>query len=254
MSIRVECPETLLVAAREEPTAFARKVMIYTLGHLYQQGKISSGIGAQVLGCDRLEFYRLLSEHGFAVLHYTPEELEEEARPAERLLHGCSAHESRREHDAITRARVDAPFGPVAALFAEVLIPRAVYEAVAVQGAGRTGATALTPVPWLQIREPGTSPTIEPLLLGLDAGELQGLLLACEVHPDGVFIDARLGRRRPAACSYRTEGTVGILLAALHAGLLTRQEAMEAVQQLRAQGFRLSPEVVVWFEEGGERS
>ena len=80
MCIHVEFPDELLVASREEPEAFARKVMIYTLGHLYEQGKISSGVGAQVLGCDRLAFYRLLSEHGFSVIHYTTEELEEEAR------------------------------------------------------------------------------------------------------------------------------------------------------------------------------
>jgi len=80
MSIQVEFPEALLVASREEPQKFARKVMIYTLGHLYEDGKISSGIGAQVLGCDRLEFYRLLSEHGFSVIDYAPEELEEEAQ------------------------------------------------------------------------------------------------------------------------------------------------------------------------------
>ena len=49
MSIRVEFPDELLVATQEDPQAFARQVMIYTLGHLYEQGKISSGIGAQVL-------------------------------------------------------------------------------------------------------------------------------------------------------------------------------------------------------------
>jgi len=80
MSIQVEFPDALLVASREEPQEFARKVMIYTLGHLYEGGKISSGIGAQVLGCDRLEFYRLLSEHGFSVIDYASEELEEEAQ------------------------------------------------------------------------------------------------------------------------------------------------------------------------------
>jgi hypothetical protein len=85
MSIRVEFPEALLIATREEPQVFTRKVMIYTLGHLYEQGKISSGIGAQVLGCARLEFYRLLSEHGFSVIHYTAEELEEEARTSREI-------------------------------------------------------------------------------------------------------------------------------------------------------------------------
>jgi predicted HTH domain antitoxin len=80
MSVKVEFPEALLVASREEPQGFARKVMIYTLGHLYEDGKISSGIGAEVLNCDRLEFYRLLSEHGFSVIDYASEELEDEAR------------------------------------------------------------------------------------------------------------------------------------------------------------------------------
>ena len=53
--------------------------MIYTLGLLYKQGRISSGLGAQVLGCDRWEFYRLLSEYGFPVLDYAEDEQESEA-------------------------------------------------------------------------------------------------------------------------------------------------------------------------------
>ncbi len=61
------------------------KVVIYTLGHLYEQGKISAGIGARVLGCDRLEFYRLFSEHGFAVIDYPAEELEAEARTSREI-------------------------------------------------------------------------------------------------------------------------------------------------------------------------
>jgi len=85
MSIQVEFPEELLVASREDPQVFTRKVMIYTLGHLYEEGKISSGIGAHVLGCDRLEFYRLLSEHGFSVIYYTVEELAEEARTSREI-------------------------------------------------------------------------------------------------------------------------------------------------------------------------
>lgn len=85
MSVSVVFPEELLVAAREERESFSRKVMIYTLGHLYEQGKISSGIGAQVLGCDRLEFYRLVSEHGFSVIDYPAKELEVEAQTSREI-------------------------------------------------------------------------------------------------------------------------------------------------------------------------
>jgi predicted HTH domain antitoxin len=85
MSVSVVFPEELLVASKEDRETFSRKVMIYTLGHLYEQGKISSGIGAQVLGCDRLEFYRLLSEHGFSVIDYPAEELEAEAQSSREI-------------------------------------------------------------------------------------------------------------------------------------------------------------------------
>jgi predicted HTH domain antitoxin len=80
MAIDVTFPEELLVASREDREDFTRHVMIYTLGHLYEQGKISSGIGASVLGCDRWTFYHLLSEHGFAVIDYAEEDMADEAQ------------------------------------------------------------------------------------------------------------------------------------------------------------------------------
>ena len=85
MSINVVFPEELLVASREDREQFVRQVMIYTLGHLYEQGKISSGLGAKVLGCDRWAFYRLLSENGFAVIDYPADELADEARTSRHL-------------------------------------------------------------------------------------------------------------------------------------------------------------------------
>ena len=85
MSVNVTFPEELLLASKEDRDEFSRKVMIYTLGHLYEQGKISSGMGAQVLGCDRTEFYRLLSEYGFSVIDYPPDELEEEAKTSREI-------------------------------------------------------------------------------------------------------------------------------------------------------------------------
>jgi predicted HTH domain antitoxin len=56
-----------------------RQVLLYTLGKLYEEGRISAGLAASILGCDRWEFYQLLSEHGFYVIDYPEDELEEEA-------------------------------------------------------------------------------------------------------------------------------------------------------------------------------
>ncbi|MGD9101305.1 MAG: DUF3368 domain-containing protein, partial [Anaerolineae bacterium] len=79
-------------------------------------------------------------------------------------------------------------------MFDEVIVPTAVYEEVAVEGTGRPGAAAIAQADWLQVASPDAVPTIEPMLLGLDAGEMQVLLLARERQPDWVLIDERLGR------------------------------------------------------------
>lgn len=85
MGVSVVFPEELLVASREDREQFVRQVMIYTLGHLYQQGKISSGLGARILECDRWEFYRLLSEHGFSVIDYPADDEAYEAQTSREL-------------------------------------------------------------------------------------------------------------------------------------------------------------------------
>jgi len=85
MSIVVEFPEELLVATKEDRSKFTRQVMIYTLGHLYEQGKISSGLGAEILGCDRWKFFLILSENGFSVIDYPADELAEEVRTSREL-------------------------------------------------------------------------------------------------------------------------------------------------------------------------
>ena len=79
MSVTVAFPDELLMASKESRDTFSRRVRVYTLGHLYQDGKISAGVGSKILGCDRLEFYRLLSEHGFLTIDLSPEELTDEA-------------------------------------------------------------------------------------------------------------------------------------------------------------------------------
>lgn len=85
MSVTVVFPEELLLASKEDKDLFTRRVMIYTLGHLYEQGKISSGVGARILGCDRWTFYHLLTEYGFAVIDYAVEDMADEAQSSQDL-------------------------------------------------------------------------------------------------------------------------------------------------------------------------
>jgi predicted nucleic acid-binding protein len=140
------------------------------------------------------------------------------------------------------------------AMFDEVIVPRAVYEEVVQGGAGKPGADALAEADWLNVVSADVSLTIEPLLLGLDAGELEVLLLARQIEPDWVIIDERLARRVAFAMGLPVKGTLGILLAAALAGLLSRQEALDDMQRLLARGIRIAPRWQQWFkvELGGE--
>jgi predicted HTH domain antitoxin len=85
MSILVEFPDALLVAAREDPDAFGRDVMVHTLGRLYSAGKVSAGLATQILDCDRLTFFRLLAERGYAAIDLGDADLANEALAAQAL-------------------------------------------------------------------------------------------------------------------------------------------------------------------------
>lgn len=117
-----------------------------------------------------------------------------------------------------------------------------------IQGAGQPGAAELASITWIQVQAPSTSSTIEPLLLGLDTGELQVLLLAQEVQADWVLVDERLGRRIARAMNLPVKGTVGIMLAACEVGLLSKTQALEALGQLTQRGIRISSQVIAWFK------
>jgi predicted nucleic acid-binding protein len=133
-------------------------------------------------------------------------------------------------------------------LFEQVIVPPAVYDEITAKDAGQAGVPALRSAAWIKVVSLESSPTIEPLLLGLDIGELQVLLLARDVEPDWVLMDERLGRRVAKVMGFPVKGTVGVLLAAFHAGFLTRVEALETVHQLIAEGIRISTRVVDWLK------
>jgi predicted nucleic acid-binding protein len=133
------------------------------------------------------------------------------------------------------------------ALFDEVIVPAEVYHEVIIQGAGKPGAQALAQATWLQVVPSPPSSAIAPLLTGLDAGEMAVLLLAQQIHPDWVVIDERQARRIAFALGLPVKGTLGILLAAVLAGLLTRQEALQDLQRLLSVGIRISPRWQNWF-------
>lgn len=74
------------------------------------------------------------------------------------------------------------------------------------------------------------------------------ILLGRELQADWVLIDERLGRRVALSLGLPVKGTLGILLVAFRAGLISKVEAKESVQELVKNGLRLSSQLIAMFE------
>lgn len=78
----------LLWALQQEPDEFERDARLLLAFKLYESGRISTGLAAQLAGIPRVTFMFLLGKHGLSPFGESPDELEEDlenARRASRL-------------------------------------------------------------------------------------------------------------------------------------------------------------------------
>ena len=133
-------------------------------------------------------------------------------------------------------------------LFDQVIIPLAVYQEIVITGDDKPGAKELKNANWIQVQEVASSSPLEPLLLGLDRGELEVILLAISIKPDWVIIDEKLARKVAKTIGLPVKGTLGIILVSFHAGYLSKQEILDLSQQLVNQGIRISYPIINWLK------
>ena len=86
-----------------------------------------------------------------------------------------------------------------------------------------------------------TPPKSVNLALDVDAGELEAICLAQEIHADAVLIDDRAGRNAAIQCGLAVVGTVGLLESAAARGLIDLPSALTRLRQTNA---RLNSEMI----------
>lgn len=73
--VTVEVAEDALRLFGEDGRRFSREMYEAAVVKWYDEGRVSSGKGAELLGISRAEFLDLLFRHQVSAFQYTPEEL-----------------------------------------------------------------------------------------------------------------------------------------------------------------------------------
>ena len=86
-TLTIEYPQELLWALQQEPEEFAAQARILLAVKLYETGKLSTGLAAQVAGVPRTTFFYLLGQYGLSPFGETPDELEDDLANAHAASH-----------------------------------------------------------------------------------------------------------------------------------------------------------------------
>jgi len=127
-------------------------------------------------------------------------------------------------------------------LYGQIIIPRAVWQEVVVEGAGQPGADEVKSVTWIKTQAAINKQLVHALRQDLDAGEAEAIALALEIEADLLLMDERLGREMARHSGLRFVGLIGVLVEAKHKGLIHAvKQQLEALRDVA--GFRIKDEL-----------
>ena len=86
-SLTIQYPKELLWALQQEPEEFASQAQILLAVKLYETGRLSTGLAAQMAGVSRTSFFYILGQHGLSPFGETPDELENDLAHARAASH-----------------------------------------------------------------------------------------------------------------------------------------------------------------------
>jgi predicted HTH domain antitoxin len=86
-TLTIEYPTKVLWALQEEPDEFAADARLLLAVKLYELGKLSTGLAAQLAGMPRVTFLFLLGQYGVSPFGETADDIEEDLAYARRASH-----------------------------------------------------------------------------------------------------------------------------------------------------------------------
>lgn len=83
-TLTIDYPSEVLWALQQEPEEFEKEARFLLALKLYETGKLTTGLAAQLAGVPRSAFLILMGQHGLSPFGQEPEELEQDLENARR--------------------------------------------------------------------------------------------------------------------------------------------------------------------------
>jgi len=126
-------------------------------------------------------------------------------------------------------------------LYAQLLIPQAVYDEVVSAEKSRPGSAEVFAADWIKVQKVSDQTAVLLLREQLDQGESEAIVLALETKAEALLIDEARGRRIAQSRGLPHIGTVGVIVLAKRRGMIEAATAL--LDELSAVGFRMSPQL-----------
>ena len=85
-TLTIEYPTEVLWALQQDSDEFASEAQLLLALKLYETGKLSTGLAAQMANMPRVAFFYLLGQYGLSPFGEKPEELEEDFTHAQQAI------------------------------------------------------------------------------------------------------------------------------------------------------------------------
>lgn len=107
-------------------------------------------------------------------------------------------------------------------LYGKVFIPEAVFQELSAVDSEENGLLKIQSRSWIEKRFITNRSLVDALLLDLDVGEAEAIVLAKEVNADLLLIDERRGRKIASRLGLKVIGLLGMLIEVKHRGFVSR--------------------------------
>jgi len=132
-------------------------------------------------------------------------------------------------------------------LFSEIIIPIQVRDEV-IKHDDTASSLIISEIEngWITVEEVGLSPEISNMgdKLGLHRGEMYALSIAMHLDIREFLADDKMARVAARMSGLRSIGCLGVVMKAYETEFITRDAAIESIQQLVKAGLWVSPEVL----------